>query len=133
MKGAFTGAIEHRKGKFELAHGGTIFLDEIGELPLALQPKLLRVLQGGEIEKLGGKEPIHVDVRVIAATNRDLETEMNNGKFRNDLFYRLNVFPITLPPLRDRPEDIPVLADYFIKKFNRIDNPPCRKNKAAKF
>lgn len=118
-KGAFTGAIEKRIGKFELANGGTIFLDEIGEMPLELQAKLLRVLQEKEIERLGGKGPIEVDVRIIAATNRDLEKEVSEGRFRLDLYYRLNVFPILLPALRDRKEDIPLLADFFGKKMCR--------------
>jgi transcriptional regulator with GAF, ATPase, and Fis domain len=116
-KGSFTGAYDRRIGKFELANGGTIFLDEIGELPLELQAKLLRVLQEKEIERLGGKTTIPLDVRIIAATNRNLESEVAEGRFRSDLFYRLNVFPITLPPLRDRPEDIPLLANHFAQKF----------------
>ncbi|MFD2571934.1 sigma 54-interacting transcriptional regulator [Spirosoma soli] len=118
-RGSFTGAVEKRIGKFELAHNGTIFLDEIGELPLELQAKLLRVLQEKEIERIGGKNTIQVDVRIIAATNRDLEKEMAEGRFRNDLYYRLNIFPISLPPLRDRPEDIPLLATYFIQRFSK--------------
>jgi formate hydrogenlyase transcriptional activator len=115
-KGAFTGAIQPRKGRFELADHGTIFLDEIGELPLALQPKLLRVLQNGEFERIGGQQTIRVDVRVISATNKDLEKETQNGRFREDLYYRLNVFPITIPPLRSRKEDIPLLVTYFKEK-----------------
>jgi transcriptional regulator with GAF, ATPase, and Fis domain len=115
-KGAFTGAYERRTGKFELAHGGTIFLDEIGELPLELQAKLLRVLQEKEIERLGSNSPIRTDIRIVAATNRDLEGEVREGRFRLDLYYRLNVFPITLPPLRDRKEDIPLLAEHFARK-----------------
>jgi PAS domain S-box-containing protein len=117
-KGAFTGAIAQKPGRFELAHGGTIFLDEIGELPLELQARFLRVLQEGELERLGSVKTIHVDVRVIAATNRELDQEIKQGRFREDLFYRLNVFPITLPPLKDRIEDIPLLVDHFIKKYN---------------
>lgn len=116
-KGSFTGATDKRIGKFELAHGGTIFLDEIGELPLELQPKLLRVLQEGEIERIGGSGPIASDVRIIAATNRDLTLEVSAGRFRADLFYRLNVFPIHLPPLRDRLEDLPLLLNYFLEKI----------------
>lgn len=118
-KGAFTGATDRRIGKFELAHGGTVFLDEVGEIPLELQAKLLRVLQEREIERLGGKSPIKIDVRVIAATNRDLEIEVAEGRFRLDLFYRLSVFPVTLPPLRDRTDDIPLLATFFAQRFAR--------------
>jgi formate hydrogenlyase transcriptional activator len=116
-RGSFTGAMERKIGKFELANGGTIFLDEIGEMPLDLQVKLLRVLQEREIERVGGKITLKVDVRIIAATNRDLENEMQEGRFRNDLYYRLNVFPICLPSLRDRRSDIPQLASYFINHF----------------
>ncbi|WP_020604591.1 sigma 54-interacting transcriptional regulator [Spirosoma spitsbergense] len=116
-KGAFTGASDKRIGKFELANGGTIFLDEIGELPLELQPKLLRVLQEKEIERVGGKGPIQCDVRVIAATNRNLQQEAVAGNFRQDLYYRLNVFPINLPPLRERREDITLLSTYFLRKI----------------
>lgn len=118
-KGSFTGAIERKLGKFEVANGGTIFLDEIGELPLEVQAKLLRVLQEKEFERLGGKSIISSDVRVVAATNRDLEKEVELGKFRNDLFYRLNVFPITVPPLRDRVDDIPLLVKHFIEKYSK--------------
>ncbi|NLU90386.1 sigma-54-dependent transcriptional regulator [Chitinophaga sp. Ak27] len=117
-KGAFTGAVQKRTGKFEQAQGGTLFLDEIGELPLDAQVKLLRTLQEKEIEKLGGGPLIKVDVRVIAATNRNLEKEVAEGKFRLDLYYRLNVFPIALPPLREHKEDIQPLALYFLKKFS---------------
>jgi DNA-binding NtrC family response regulator len=116
-KGAFTGAVEKRVGKFEQAAGGTIFLDEIGELPLEAQSKLLRVLQEKEIERLGGKETIRVDVRIIAATNCNLEKEVAAGKFRLDLYYRLNIFPIVLPALRERKEDIPELAAHFVAKY----------------
>jgi transcriptional regulator with GAF, ATPase, and Fis domain len=116
-RGSFTGALERRIGKFELANNGTLFLDEIGELPLDMQAKLLRVLQEKEIERVGGKTTINVDVRIIAATNRDLEKEMEAGRFRSDLFYRLNIFPINLPPLRVRQDDIPLLTSYFIAKF----------------
>jgi formate hydrogenlyase transcriptional activator len=118
-KGAFTGALQSRKGRFEIAHGGTIFLDEIGELPLHLQPKLLRVLQNGEFERIGGQQTIKVDVRIIAATNRDLKSEVEEGKFRDDLYYRLNVYPITIPPLRSRKEDIPMLIQYYIDRISR--------------
>ncbi|MGB3801441.1 MAG: sigma 54-interacting transcriptional regulator [Lewinella sp.] len=117
-RGAFTGAVAQKKGKFELAHGGTIFLDEIGELPLDMQAKLLRVLQEGEIQRIGSTEVINVDVRVVAATNRDLEKMIYQGGFREDLFYRLNVFPIHNLPLRDRPEDIPVLVKHFAKVYS---------------
>jgi len=116
-KGAFTGAVEKRKGRFEQADGGTIFLDEIGELPLEMQVKLLRVLQEKEVDPIGGRSPIKVDVRVVAATSRNLEQEVAAGKFRLDLYYRLNVFPISLPPLRERKSDIPRLAEYFAQKF----------------
>ena len=115
-RGAFTGAVSRKQGRFELAHQGTIFLDEIGDLQLDLQAKLLRVLQEGEFERLGGTQTITVDVRVIAATNRDLETASRSGDFREDLFYRLNVFPIVLPPLRERAEDIPLLVRHFVEK-----------------
>lgn len=117
-KGAFTGALFLRKGKFELADKGTIFLDEVGDLPLALQPKILRVLQEREFERIGGEKTIKVDVRVIAATSKDLERLVNEGKFREDLYYRLNVIPIILPPLRERKEDIPLLLEHFLKKYN---------------
>jgi transcriptional regulator with GAF, ATPase, and Fis domain len=118
-KGAFTGALQRRLGRFELAEGGTIFLDEIGELPAETQLALLRVLQEREFERIGGSRPIRADVRVIAATNRDLENAVAAGHFRIDLFYRLNVFPIEMPPLRDRKEDIPMLAEYFIHRYSR--------------
>ena len=118
-RGAFTGAIDRRIGKFEKAHKGTIFLDEIGELPVELQVKLLRVLQEKEIERIGGRESIKLDVRIIAATNRNLEKEVAEGRFRLDIYYRLNVFPIPLPALRDRKEDIPLLAEHFIRAANQ--------------
>ena len=118
-KGSFTGAIEKRIGKFEVANGGTIFLDEIGELPLEIQAKLLRVLQEKEFERLGGKSTVHSDVRIVAATNRNLEKEVEQGKFRNDLYFRLNVFPIIVPPLRERKDDIPLLVKYFIDKYSK--------------
>ena len=116
-KGAFTGATEQRVGRFELADGGTIFLDEIGELPLETQAKLLRVLQEQEFERVGGSETIEVDTRILAATNRDLETDVEAGRFRADLYYRLNIFPIDVPPLRDRDGDVPLLANHFVEKF----------------
>jgi DNA-binding NtrC family response regulator len=116
-RGAYTGANERRMGKFEQAHGGTIFLDEIGDMPLEIQVKLLRVLQEKEIERIGGSETIAVDLRVIAATNRDLEKEVAEGRFRMDLYYRLNVFPLVLPSLRERREDIPLLVEHFISHF----------------
>lgn len=117
-KGAFTGATEKKIGKFELANGGTILLDEIGELPMLLQAKLLRVLQEREVDRVGGKSPVSVDVRVIATTNRDLHKECLEGRFREDLYYRLNVFPLKVPPLRERPEDVALLATHFIEKFS---------------
>jgi transcriptional regulator with GAF, ATPase, and Fis domain len=116
-KGAYTGALSRQVGRFELADGGTIFLDEIGDLPLELQPKLLRVLQDGELERVGGAKTIRVDVRVIAATNRDLSRAVRDDRFREDLFYRLNVFPIRLPPLRERVADIPMLVWLFTREF----------------
>lgn len=116
-KGAFTGAHQLKKGKMELAHGGTVFLDEVGDISAELQTKLLRFLQEREFERVGGMQPIRVDVRVIAATNRDLSSAIKEGRFREDLYYRLNVIPISLPPLRERKEDIPVLGQYFLRRF----------------
>jgi len=118
-KGSFTGATSRKIGRFELADGGTIFLDEIGDLPLELQPKILRVLQEGEFERIGNPKTIKVDVRIIAATNRNLSQEIKNGNFREDLYYRLNVFPITIPPLRKRKEDISLLVNYFVNNFSK--------------
>ena len=117
-KGSFTGAHEARKGYFEVADGGTIFLDEIGELPLQAQARLLRVLQNKEIERIGGVETIRLDIRIIAATNRNLEKMVQNGEFREDLFYRISEIPLEIPPLRDREGDIIVLARFFFEKFN---------------
>ena len=118
-KGAFTGAIQQRIGRFEQAEGGTIFLDEVGDLPAETQVSLLRVIQEREFERLGGRRPIRADVRIIAATNRDLRTAVKAGAFRSDLFYRLNVFPIEMPALRERREDIPLLVQYFVSRFAR--------------
>jgi transcriptional regulator with GAF, ATPase, and Fis domain len=117
-KGAFTGAVGSKPGRFELAHGGSLFLDEIGEIPVEMQVKLLRVLQESEFERVGGIKTIKVDVRLITATNRDLAAEITTGGFRDDLYYRLNVVPIHLPPLRERREDIPLLIDHFLTRFN---------------
>ncbi len=116
-KGSFTGATEKRLGKFQEADGGTLFLDEVGELPLDIQVKLLRALQEGEVDPVGAKKPVKLDIRLISATNQDLQDLVASGKFREDLFYRLNVFPLTLPPLRERSDDIPQLIDHFIQKF----------------
>ena len=117
IKGSFTGAINNRIGKFELADGGTLFLDEIGDLQLALQPKLLRAIQEGEIEPIGSSKNRKLDVRIIVATNKNLQKEVEEKRFREDLYFRLNVFPINIPPLRERIEDIPVLIDYFVSKY----------------
>jgi two-component system response regulator AtoC len=122
VKGAFTGAIKDKIGRFELAHDGTIFLDEIGDISPNMQLKLLRVLQEGEFEKVGGTETKKVDVRILAATNRNLEEAMKNGVFRQDLYYRLNVIPIVVPPLKDRKDDIPLLVSHFLEKFNKDFN-----------
>ncbi|MBT9558458.1 MAG: sigma 54-interacting transcriptional regulator [Myxococcales bacterium] len=126
-RGAFTGALNRRLGRFELAHGGTIFLDEIGDFPPATQVALLRVIQEREFERVGGAETVKVDVRIIAATNRDLESAMRDGAFREDLYYRLNVFPIHVPALRQRKTDIPLLADYFIEKYSAKKGRPVRR------
>src|SRR5207248_3182429 len=122
-KGAFTSAVGQRRGRFELADGGTIFLDEVGDVPAAMQAKLLRVLQERRFERVGGTESIEVDVRVIAATNRSLPRLVKHGTFREDLYYRLNVVKIDLPPLRDRAEDIPLLVQHFTEKYSRKDRP----------
>jgi chemotaxis protein methyltransferase CheR len=118
-KGAFSGAAARQLGRFEVADGATLFLDEIGELPLELQPKLLRVIQDGEFERLGSSRTIKVDVRIIAATNRNLEEEIRKGRFREDLWYRLNIFPITMPPLRNRMDDLPPLVNFLVKKSSK--------------
>jgi formate hydrogenlyase transcriptional activator len=136
-KGAYTGAMTKMIGRFEIADGSTLFLDEIGELPLDLQSKLLRVLEEGNFERLGSTKPLHVNVRIIAATNREIEQEVKDGKFRRDLFYRLNVFPIVIPPLRERPEDIPLLVGAVIKEFQKrmgkeIESIPKRTMQALK-
>jgi DNA-binding NtrC family response regulator len=123
-KGAFTGAIGRKQGKFELAHGGTILLDEISEMAIALQAKLLRVLQEGEIDRVGGKKPVPVDVRVVATTNRDLKEHISKGEFREDLFYRLNVIPIKVPPLRERGGDVMLLAEHFLQMFAKENHKP---------
>jgi formate hydrogenlyase transcriptional activator len=123
-KGAFTGALARQPGRFEIADGSTIFLDEVGELPFELQSKLLRVLQEGEFERLGGTKTIRVDARVIAATNRPLAQAVKEGKFREDLYYRLDVFPIEVPPLRERPEDIALLSWTFVKEFSNSMGKP---------
>jgi len=125
-KGAFTGATEKRQGKFQEADGGTLFLDEVGELPLDIQVKLLRALQEKEIDPVGGKQSIQVDIRIISATNRNLGDLVSGGSFREDLFYRLNVYPILLPPLRDRKGDIPALADFFLAQISHIEDLPLR-------
>ncbi len=119
VKGAFTDAVQNRRGRFELADGGTIFLDEIGDLPLKLQAKLLRVLQQKTYERVGSSDTVTVDVRIVAATNRDIDAQVKRGEFRSDLYYRLNVLPVYVPPLRQRKEDIPALAEFFLKKFSR--------------
>ncbi|TYT76244.1 sigma-54 dependent transcriptional regulator [Desulfobotulus mexicanus] len=120
-KGAFTGATFRKEGKFELAHGGTLLLDEVTEMPVHLQAKLLRVLQEGAVDRVGGLRPVHVDVRIVATTNRDLREAMEEGIFREDLYHRLNTIPLRIPPLRERPGDIPLLARHFIEKYNAED------------
>ncbi|HEY2850307.1 MAG TPA: sigma-54 dependent transcriptional regulator, partial [Gemmatimonadaceae bacterium] len=121
MKGSFTGAVQDRAGKFEQADGGTLFLDEVGDMSLAAQAKVLRVLQDGDVTRIGGAKPRKVDVRVIAATNKKLDQEISEGRFREDLYYRLNVVPIHVPPLRERREDIPLLVEHFLLQFARND------------
>jgi transcriptional regulator with PAS, ATPase and Fis domain len=133
-KGAFTGAAHRRVGKIEQAHGGTIFLDEIGDMPLSIQAKILRLLQEKSIERLGGRTTVPVDVRIVAATNRDLEIALEKGRFREDLYYRLKVVTIFLPSLRERAKDIPLLTDYFLARFSRearIENPGITKEAKA--
>lgn len=133
LRGAFTGATANRAGKFEIADKGTLFLDEIGELPLSVQPKLLRALQEGEIQRVGSDAPLRVDVRIIAATNRELAREVEVGRFRSDLFHRLNMYPIRVPPLRERQTDIPLLAGYFLDLYRRrLGLGPVRLNDAAR-
>lgn len=127
VKGAFTNAVDNRTGRFEAAHGGTIFLDEINSMSYTLQVKLLRVLQEQEFERVGDSRTIRVDCRIVAATNRDLQDEIDAGRFREDLYYRLNVVPIYLPALRDRPEDIPVLVEHFAKRYAAANNRPVPK------
>jgi formate hydrogenlyase transcriptional activator len=134
-KGAFTGAIAQRIGRFELAHQGTLFLDEVGDIPLELQPKLLRVLQEQQFERLGSTRTQQVDVRLVAATNCDLEKMVADKQYRSDLYYRLNVFPVTIPPLRERPEDIPLLVRFFAQRFARrmkkpIESIPAKTSEA---
>ena len=126
VRGAYTGAFQNRTGRFEQAQGGTLFLDEIGELPMDLQTKLLRVLQEREIQRLGSSETIKVDIRVVAATNCDLPRRIEQGKFREDLFYRLNVVPLEMPPLRRRTGDVPVLASHFVERFCRSEGLPLK-------
>ncbi len=121
-KGSFTGAVRRQTGKFVSAHGGTIFLDEVGDMSPRTQAKVLRVLQNGEVEPVGAEKTVQVDVRVVAATNRDLEAEIGAGRFREDLFYRLNVVPLRTPPLRERLEDVPVLVDWFVRRYTQADN-----------
>jgi formate hydrogenlyase transcriptional activator len=129
--GAFTGAVRRRAGRFELAHGGTLFLDEVGEMPAEAQAALLRVLQERVVERVGGGDPLPVDVRVVAATNRDLAAAVREGRFRDDLFYRLNVFPVAVPPLRDRPGDVPALAGHFARLFAGRHGRPAPRIRAA--
>jgi two-component system nitrogen regulation response regulator NtrX len=126
-KGAFTGATSLRRGKFDLAHGGTLFLDEIGDMSLKTQAKVLRVIQEQKFERVGGSQTISVDVRIVAATNKDLKAEISRNQFRGDLFYRLNVIPFHIPPLRERKEDIPLLAEYFLKEFSSVHGKKLRK------
>ena len=132
-KGSFTGAINTRIGRLELANQGTIFFDEIGDMPTSLQVKLLRVLAEREIDRIGSTKPISIDIRVITATHRNLEESIKEGSFREDLFYRLNIIPINLPPLRERKTDIPLLANHFLKKFNRTEAPKTISDEAMQF
>ncbi len=126
-KGAFSGAVNRKRGRFEMAEGGTLLLDELGEIPLHLQPKLLRVLQEKEIERLGGEKPVKIDVRILTTTNRDLKKMSDEGEFREDLYYRLNVISMELPPLRERKEDLPDLVEFFITKYSEINHKPYKK------
>ena len=126
-KGAFTSAVSRRKGKFEIAHGGTLFLDEIADMSLSAQAKVLRAIQEQQFERVGGEKSIHVDIRLLTATNKDIEAEIAAGRFREDLFFRLNVVPIRVPPLRERTEDMPQLVEYFMQKYNPIPDHPPRK------
>jgi DNA-binding NtrC family response regulator len=121
-KGAFTGAVARREGRFEMADGGTLFLDELGTLPPPIQAKLLRVIETRSFERLGGRDTVHVDIRLVTATNADIEKDVQEGRFRQDLYYRLNVVPLLLPSLRERPEDLPLLADHFLDRFCRENN-----------
>ena len=130
-KGSFTGAIGARQGRFELAHGGTIFLDEIGDMPMPMQVKLLRVIQERSFERVGSNKSIKSDVRIVAATHRNLETHIREGKFREDLYYRLNVFPIEMPRLRDRVEDLPLLINELITRLEHEKNASVRLTPAA--
>ncbi len=130
-KGAFTGATQMRKGKFDMAHGGTLFLDEIGDMSLSTQAKILRILQEQRFQRVGGSRFIQVDVRVVAATNKDLEEEIRAGRFREDLYHRLNVIPVEVPPLRDRKEDIPVLVEEFVEEFSKVRGYPRRQFSGA--
>jgi formate hydrogenlyase transcriptional activator len=125
-RGAFTGAVQQRPGRFELAHGGTLFMDEVAELSLEVQAKLLRAVQDGEVDRVGGRRPVRVDVRIVAATNRDLEADVASGRFRADLYYRLSVFPLRVPPLRDRLEDLSPLVEHFLDRFRRKLGKPLR-------
>src|SRR5262249_4365669 len=131
VKGAFTGALRDRVGRFELANGGTLFLDEVSEIPIELQSKLLRAIQEGEYERVGGNKTLKTDVRLVAATNRNLADEVRKGRFREDLYYRLNVFPITLTPLRERKQDIPTLAAHFLEPARKQFNKPLALMSAA--
>jgi len=132
-RGAYTDALARQRGKLELAQGGTFFMDEIGDLPLPLQGKILRVIEERKVSRIGSAQTIHLDIRFIFATNRELEREMRKGQFRKDLFYRINIFPVTIPPLRERKEDVGLLTEYFLKKFARdLNKPKCRLTRPAR-